>query len=101
LAILPNTPEKAKPIKFNGPNGLMLINAIFAANRKSSLFFDQKKLAKAGIQEYTMQDRLLLHQERLVVPNEDFLRTRLCDEFHQLFYKAHPKRGKLRKMVFQ
>jgi hypothetical protein len=61
LAILPDIPEKTEPVKFNGPNGLMLINVIFAANRESSLFFDQRKLVKAGIQEYIMQNRLLLH----------------------------------------
>jgi hypothetical protein len=61
LAILPNISEKAKLVEFNGPNGLILIDAIFIVNRKSFLFFDQKKLAKAGIQKYIMQDRLLLH----------------------------------------
>jgi hypothetical protein len=61
LVILPDISEKAEPVEFNGSNGLMLINAIFAANRELFLFFDQKKLAKAGIQEYTIQDRLLLY----------------------------------------
>jgi hypothetical protein len=54
LAILPDISEKTEPVEFNSPNGLMLINAIFAANRELFLFFDQKKLAKAGIQEYTI-----------------------------------------------
>jgi hypothetical protein len=49
LAMLPDTSEKAEPVKSNDPNGLMLINAILAANRKLPLFFDQRKLAKAGI----------------------------------------------------
>jgi hypothetical protein len=40
LIILPDIPEKAEPVEFNGPNRLMLINAIFAANQKLSLFFD-------------------------------------------------------------
>jgi hypothetical protein len=101
LAILPDTPEKAGPVKFNGSNGLMLINAILATNRESSLFFDQKKLAKAGIQKYTMQNRLLLHQEQLIVSDENFLRIRLYDEFHQPPYKTYPGCGKFRKMVFQ
>jgi hypothetical protein len=52
LVILPDTSEKAEPVEFNDPNGLILINAIFAANQKLFLFFNQKKLAKAGIQEY-------------------------------------------------
>jgi hypothetical protein len=40
LAILPNISEKTKLIKSNGPNELMLINAIFAVNRESFLLFD-------------------------------------------------------------
>jgi hypothetical protein len=40
LAILPNTSEKTVPVEFNNPNGLILINAIFAVNRKLLLFFN-------------------------------------------------------------
>jgi hypothetical protein len=54
LAILPNTPKKAEPVKFNGPNELILIDVILAINRELPLFFDQRKLAKASIQKYTI-----------------------------------------------
>jgi hypothetical protein len=36
-----------------------------------------------------------------VIPNEDELRTRLCDEFHRPPHRAHPERGKMRKMICQ
>jgi hypothetical protein len=36
-----------------------------------------------------------------MVPNEDELRTRLCDEFHHPSHRAHPERGKMRKMIYQ
>jgi hypothetical protein len=48
-----------------------------------------------------MYDDLLVYQNRLMVPNEDILRTRLCDEFHRPAHRAHPGRGKMRKMIFQ
>jgi hypothetical protein len=48
-----------------------------------------------------MHNDLLVHKNRLVVPNEDKLRTRLCDEFHRLLHRAHSKRGKMRKMICQ
>jgi hypothetical protein len=48
-----------------------------------------------------MHDDLLVHQNRLMVPNENILRTRLCDEFHRPAHRAHPGRGKMRKMISQ
>jgi hypothetical protein len=36
-----------------------------------------------------------------VVPDENELRTRLCDEFHRPLYRAHPERGKMRKIICQ
>jgi hypothetical protein len=36
-----------------------------------------------------------------VILDEDELRTRLCDEFHRSSYRAHPGRGKIRKMICQ
>jgi hypothetical protein len=58
-------------------------------------------LAAADINGYAMHDDLLVHQNRLVVLDEDILRTRLCDEFHRPTHRAHPGRGKMRKMIFQ
>jgi hypothetical protein len=48
-----------------------------------------------------MHDDLLVYQNRLVVPNENILRTRLCDEFHRPAHRAHSGREKMRKMIFQ
>jgi hypothetical protein len=48
-----------------------------------------------------MHNDLLVHENRLVVPNEDELRTRLCDEFHRPSYRAHFEREKMRKMICQ
>jgi hypothetical protein len=104
LAVLPETPEEPEeldtPLK-QEPRGLLLINAIFSANRESPTLLDQRKLAAANINEYAMHNDLLVHQNRLVVPDENALRTRLCDEFHRSAHRAHPGRGKMRKMILQ
>jgi hypothetical protein len=101
LAILPNTPEEPEAPMKQESRRLLLINAIFAANCELSFFFDQKKLAVANINGYIMHNDLLVHKNRLMVPNKNELRTRLCDEFHRLPYRAHPERGKMRKIICQ
>jgi hypothetical protein len=102
LAVLPDTPEEPEELDTpleQGSRGLLLIDAILSANRESPTLFDQRKLAAANINEYAMHDDLLVHQNRLMVLNEDALRTRLCDEFHRPAHRAHPERGKMRKMI--
>jgi hypothetical protein len=99
LAILPNTFEKSEALMEQKPQGLLLINAILAANRESLFLFNQKKLVVANINGYIMYNDLLVYENRLVVPDENELRTRLCDEFHRLLHRAYPERGKMRKMI--
>jgi hypothetical protein len=102
LSILPDTPEKPEKLDTpleQEPRGLLLINAILSANRELSIFFNQRKLAAANINEYAMHNDLLVYQNRLIVPNENALRTRLCDEFHRPAHRAHSGRGKMRKMI--
>jgi hypothetical protein len=101
LAILPDTPEKPEAPMEQKLRRLLLINAILAVNRESSFLSNQKKLAVANINEYTMHNNLLIYKNRLMVPNENELRTRLYNEFHRLPHRAHPKRGKMRKMICQ
>jgi hypothetical protein len=101
LAILPDTPEKPEASMEQEPRGLLLINAILAANRELLSLFDQKKLAVANINGYIMHNDLLVYENRLMVQNEDELRTRLCNEFHRPLHRAHSGRGKMRKMIYQ
>jgi hypothetical protein len=104
LAVLPDTPEEPEELDIpleQGPRGPLLIDAIFSTNRESSTLFDQRKLAAANINRYAMHDDLLVYQNRLVVPDENILRTRLCDEFHLPAHRAHSGRGKMRKIIFQ
>jgi hypothetical protein len=103
LAVLPDTPEEPEELDIpleQGPRKLLLIDAILSANRESSILLNQRKLAAANINEYAIYNNLLVHQNRLMIPDEDTLRTRLCDEFHRPAHRAHPGRGKMRKIIF-
>jgi hypothetical protein len=102
LAVFPDTPKEPEELDTpleQEPRGLLLINAILSANRELPILFDQRKLAAANINEYAMHNNLLVHQNQLVVSDENALRTRLCDEFHRPVHRAHPERGKMRKMI--
>jgi hypothetical protein len=74
LAVLSDTPEEPEeldtPLKQES-RGFLLIDAIFFANRESPILLDQRKLAAANINEYAMHNDLLVHQNRLVVSDED------------------------------
>jgi hypothetical protein len=48
-----------------------------------------------------MHNDLLVYENRLVVPDENELRTRLYDEFHRPLYRAYSERGKMRKIICQ
>jgi hypothetical protein len=104
LAVLPDTLEKPEELDIpleQEPRELLLIDAILFANRESSILFNQRKLAATNINKYAMHDDLLVHQNQLMIPNENTLRTRLCDEFHRPAHRAHSGRGKMRKIIFQ
>jgi hypothetical protein len=101
LAILPDTFEKPEAFMEQKPRELLLIDAILVANRELLFLFDQKKLVVANINEYIIYNDLLVHKNRLMVLNENELRTRLYDEFHRPLYRTHPERGKMRKIICQ
>jgi hypothetical protein len=104
LAVLPNTPEKPEELDIpleQGSRKLLLIDVILSANRESPILLDQRKLAAANINRYAIYDDLLVHQNQLMVPDENILRTRLCNEFHRSAHRAHSGRGKMRKIIFQ
>jgi hypothetical protein len=48
-----------------------------------------------------MHNDLLVHKNRLMILNENELRTRLCNEFHRPSHRAHPEREKMRKIICQ
>jgi hypothetical protein len=48
-----------------------------------------------------MHNNLLIYKNRLMVPNENELRTRLYDEFHRPPHRAYFGRRKMRKIICQ
>ncbi|KAJ3557675.1 hypothetical protein NPX13_g9881 [Xylaria arbuscula] len=79
--------------------GIQLIDAVLAANRSTDTLSLERKKAAYNQQGYTLLDGLLLKEGRLVVPEEGYLRTRLCDEIHRQPSRAHPGRNKMRTMM--
>lgn len=76
---------------------LHLIDRICQANRK----WDQDQQQKRGELElpWTKEEELLLHQDRLYVPDQDDLRVRLLDEIHQQPSTAHPGKTKTKQLL--
>lgn len=76
---------------------LHLIDRICQANRR----WDQEQQQEREELEspWTKEGGLLLHQQRLYVPNQDDLRVRLLDEIHQQLSTAHPGKTKTKQLL--
>lgn len=83
-------------------SGMVLTDVVLAANRNDTSLDGYRERARSGEDEdWTMLGDLLLHKQRLVVPDTDNLRTRVIEEAHGRLATAHPGRGKTRKLVSQ
>ena len=67
-----------------------LANELQRANQESLSLQDIRDKAKQGVKGYRLEEGLLLYQERLVVPDENYLRTKLIREAHDQVSSAHP-----------
>lgn len=84
----------AKPLQ-----GILLTNTILAANRESKLFNIFRQTTKYPNSLYTLENDLLLYDKRLIIPDKQALRIRLCDNFHRTHHQTHPNRNKIKYIL--
>jgi transposase InsO family protein len=81
-------------------SGLDFIDELLQANRTSPTLQEYRDMAKDITTHWKLRDNgLVTHQERLVVPDENNLRTRLITEAHAQVSTAHPGKTKTRKLI--
>ena len=77
-----------------------VVQRVLTANRTCESLQEWREQATEGNEgKWKLEDGLLLHDERLVVPEEGDLRARLLDEIHRQPSTAHPGREKTRRML--
>jgi hypothetical protein len=106
LALLPDPKNNQKDLSaedLSGPQlqNTLLVDAILAVNRDFLTLADKRLLAANNQKKYFLQNELLFWQNRLMVPNEGTLRTRLCNEYHRPPHRAHPKRKKIKEIILR
>ena len=78
---------------------LDLIDELLQANRTSVSLQEYRKNAEQGTELWALEKGLLKHQDRLVVAEENNLRTRLIKEAHAQVSTAHLGKNKTRKLI--
>jgi transposase InsO family protein len=76
-----------------------LIDRILRANRTSETLAEYREKASEDGENWRLRDGLVLYRNRLVVPEDDNLRTDLIKEVHQQLSMAHPGRNKTYKLI--
>jgi len=79
---------------------LDLIDRILRANRTSETLAEyREKASEEGEENWQLRDGLILYKDRLVVPEDDHLRTELIREAHEQLSMAHPGRNKTCRLI--
>ena len=78
---------------------LDLIDELLQANRTSASLQEFREDAERKVGQWTLENGLLKHWDRLVVAPDDNLRTRLIKEAHAQISTAHPGKTKTRKLI--
>jgi hypothetical protein len=76
-----------------------LIDELLRTNREATSLQELRKKAKDNCNEWTIDEGLLKYQDRLVVADDNDLRTRLITEAHAQLSTAHPGKSKTRKII--
>ena len=80
-------------------SNLDLIDELLQANRTAPSLQEYRKKAEDDNSKWILENGLLKHQDRLVVAEEQHLRTRLIAEAHTQVSTAHPGKNKTRKII--
>ena len=78
-----------------------LVERILAANRTAESLAALRKQAADQPGDFQLDNRLLLYQERLVVPTQDTLVANLIQEAHDQISSAHPSKAKTARILSQ
>jgi len=76
-----------------------LIDELLRTNRTSTSLQEHRKKAEDSNSNWTLEDGLLKFQDRLVVAEDDNLRTQLITEAHSQISTAHPGKNKTCKIL--
>jgi transposase InsO family protein len=78
---------------------LDLVDRILTANRTSESLTEFRKMVNEGQTDWQLRDGLILYKNRLVVPEDNNLRTELIKEAHEQLSMAHPGRNKTCRLI--
>ena len=78
---------------------LDFIDELLQANRTAASLQEYREKAKDAASPWSLENGLLKHRERLVVAEEQDLRTRLIAEAHTQVSTAHPGKAKTREII--
>ena len=79
---------------------LQVVDQVLSANRNSTTAEEYRERARAGKDDWNLQDGLLLKGNQLFVPNDDpELRTCLLNEVHAQVSTAHPGRTIIQQFI--
>jgi len=102
---LRDRPEDAMINAINQGPEIELIDSLLQTNRESDSLQEYRKKAQDadlvdhGQLRWTLEEGLLKYQDRLVVADEENLRTKLIAEAHNQVSTAHPGRNKTCKII--
>ena len=99
----PETVSEEKPVDVEiapiEENPLQLVDRILQANRTHKSLSAQRTKAQEGHPNFKRKDGLLLHCGKLVVPDQEHLRTELIKEVHDQISTAHPGISKTTALI--
>ena len=83
----------------DGHTPIGLLDQILTANKYSLSLEDERMKAVRGDQGWEIQGACLLYQDRLVVPEDQNLRTKLIRAIHAALKTAHPGKTKTLQLI--